>query len=59
MKIKDYKCKCGHDEFMFIKQKSATVGIYCMRCGRWLKWADKNERNIFKALQQQIYGETK
>lgn len=35
MKISDYKCKCG-----------MHVGIYCNKCGKWLKWANKNERNL-------------
>ena len=45
MKIKDYKCKCGHDSFFFLSKGNA-VGIYCKKCGKWLKWADKNERNL-------------
>ena len=45
MKIKDYKCKCGHDDFFFSDNGNQT-GIYCSRCGMWLKWADKNERNL-------------
>ena len=45
MKIKDYKCKCGHDDFFFA-DKGNQKGIYCSYCGKWLKWADKNERNL-------------
>lgn len=45
MKIKDYKCKCGHDDFFFSDNSNQT-GIYCSRCGMWLKWADKNEQNL-------------
>lgn len=45
MRIKDYKCRCGNDDFFF-----ATVGnqngIYCSYCGKWLKWANKNELNL-------------
>ena len=47
MKIKDYKCKCGCDDFAFV-EVSLTLGIYCTYCGRWLKWANKNERNLLK-----------
>lgn len=45
MIIKDYKCKCGHDDFFFSDNGNQT-GIYCSRCGMWLKWADKNEQNL-------------
>lgn len=45
MKIKDYKCKCGHNDFFFA-DKNNQKGIYCTYCGRWLKWADKDEQNL-------------
>lgn len=45
MKIKEYKCGCGHDEFFFA-DKGNQKGIYCSYCGKWLKWADKNEQNL-------------
>lgn len=47
MKIKDYKCKCGRDDFFF-KKVRVHIGIYCSYCGRWFKWADINERNLIK-----------
>lgn len=45
MKIKDYKCKCGHDDFLFA-DKGNQKGVYCSYCGKWLKWADKDEQNL-------------
>lgn len=45
MKIKDYKCKCGHDDFFFA-DKGSQKGIYCSYCGKWFKWADKDEQNL-------------
>lgn len=45
MKIKDYKCKCGHNDFFFA-DKGNQKGIYCTYCGKWLKWADKDEQNL-------------
>ncbi|MCR5144778.1 MAG: hypothetical protein K6B67_05660 [Lachnospiraceae bacterium] len=45
MKIKDNKCKCGHDDFFFA-EKGNQKGIYCSYCGKWLKWADKDEQNL-------------
>lgn len=46
MKISNYKCKCGNKDFFF-KEKGAHLGIYCKKCGRWLKWSDKNERHLY------------
>lgn len=46
MKIKDYKCKCGSNDFFMSSLKGKPTGIYCSRCGKWLKWADKDERNL-------------
>ena len=50
MKIKGYKCKCGHDDFFFA-DKGNQKGIYCSYCGKWLKWADKDEQNL--AMKQE------
>ena len=41
MQIKDYKCKCGHNDFFFV-DKGSKKGIYCTYCGKWVKWADKD-----------------
>ena len=45
MKIKDYTCKCGNDIF-FMSGNNNQIGIYCSKCGKWLKWADKDEKNL-------------
>lgn len=50
MKIKDYKCKCGHNDFFFA-DKGNQKGIYCSYCGKWLKWAGKDEQNL--AMKQE------
>ncbi len=50
MKIKDYKCKCGHDDFFFA-DKGNQKGIYCTNCGKWVKWANKDEQNL--AMKQE------
>lgn len=50
MKIKDYKCRCGHDDFFLSTPENCIgenhVGIYCSYCGKWFKWADKDEKNL-------------
>lgn len=56
MKIKEYKCGCGHDEFFFADKGNQT-GIYCSYCGKWLKWADKNEQNLAMKQESQSSSE--
>lgn len=46
MQIKDYQCKCGSKDLFALKKSETQVGIYCKNCGRWLKWADKHEKNL-------------
>lgn len=45
MQVKEYRCKCGHYDFFFA-DKGQQKGIYCSYCGKWLKWADKDEQNL-------------
>lgn len=52
MEIKDYKCKCNHNDFFFAN-KGNQKGIYCSYCGKWFKWADKDEQNL--AMKQESY----
>lgn len=43
-----YQCKkCDSSDFWFMK-KGEHLGIYCINCGRWLKWADKDEQNFYE-----------
>lgn len=61
MKIKNYKCKvCGSDDFFLgevSNYKVNAIGIYCNSCGRWLKWASKDERNLMiKQSLNEAYG---
>lgn len=50
MKIKNYKCRCGQDDFFLSTPENCIgenhVGIYCSSCGKWFKWADKDEKNL-------------
>ena len=50
MKIKDFQCKCGYNDFFFA-DKGNQKGIYCSYCGKWIKWADKDEQNL--AMKQE------
>ena len=47
MKIKNLKCSCGRDDFFASKEGNHT-GLYCSYCGKWLKWANKEEKRLIK-----------
>jgi hypothetical protein len=48
------KCKCGNDEKFFLQNGQANnqVGLYCDRCGKWLKWASKDDKNIYNYKEE-------
>ena len=54
MKIKNYKCHgCGSDDFYAeTSAQGNKVGLYCLYCGKWLKWANKEEKRLL------IHGQT-
>lgn len=52
-KLNGLKCECGNDEFFF-RHKKIHIGAYCSRCGRWLKWLNKDEQNISDLFFEQF-----
>lgn len=61
MKIAKYNCKCGSNDFFLGTPLNAAdsmhIGIYCNKCGKWLKWANKDERNLLiKQALNEAYG---
>lgn len=52
MIISKYTCnKCGSHDFFFEKENEyhhMHIGIYCANCGHWIKWADKDDKNLMK-----------
>ena len=40
-------CYCGSHEFELLDD-GPHKGIYCAKCGKWFKWANKEEINMFK-----------
>lgn len=48
--MKQYKCKCGCMEF-FTKESGSATGLYCKKCGKWIKWLGKNELRLFEHEQ--------
>lgn len=47
-----YQCKCGSIE-MFIGQSGNNTGLYCSKCGKWIKWLNKNELRAFEHEQKE------
>lgn len=31
----------------FIEEKGTQVGLYCDKCGKWIKWLTKDEARLF------------
>lgn len=62
MTIKNYKCVCGYGKFILNQDApGAHTGIYCASCGRWYKWANRNEKRLWCIYQEeteyrQIWG---
>lgn len=56
MRIKDFKCSsCNNNDFKFMVNSNNRnlVGIYCSYCGKWLKWANKDEKNLMKLAESE------
>ena len=51
--LNDIKCKCGNNKFFF-KHNKMHIGVYCSKCGCWVKWASKNEKNIAEQFFSQF-----
>ena len=44
--MKQTKCrKCGNDSY-FTQVKGNNMGAYCCKCGAWIRWLNKDERNL-------------
>lgn len=39
--------KCGIVDG-FIEEKGAQTGLYCDKCGRWIKWLPRDEARLLK-----------
>lgn len=48
------KCnRCG-SEHVFLRSSGNNVGIYCGDCGKWIKWATKDEIRVIEYKQAEI-----
>lgn len=57
MRLKDYKChECGGENFTYNEKKNKII---CAYCGKYLKFANKDERNLFENLRNHFsYADT-
>lgn len=50
-----YKCsKCGCENF-FTKKSGNQTGLYCSKCGKWIKWLGKDELRVFENDKKRKY----
>ncbi len=55
--LSKYACnKCGKQVFFHVK-KGAKTGIYCSYCGAWLKWVNKDDKNLIIAAIEDLKKE--
>ncbi len=61
MIISNIKCKCGCENVYFMVQpnRNNVIGIYCVSCGGWIKWANKNEKRLYERSKKTEKGGTK
>lgn len=45
--MNEIQCKCGCKDIEAI-EKGQHIGIYCKNCGKWIKWASKEEASMLK-----------
>lgn len=44
-------CKCGSEEIL-ATQSNNHVKVICAKCGRYIKFANKQEKNLIEAITQ-------
>lgn len=51
MKIMESICtKCGSKDF-HLEIKGNNTGLYCNKCGKWIKWLSKDEVRAFEVTE--------
>ena len=44
-------CKCGSED-IFASQSNQHIKLICAKCGRYIKFANKNEKNLIQEILQ-------
>lgn len=43
------ECSCGNKEF-YTQVKGTQTGLYCTKCGKWIKWLSKQEKGLYEYI---------
>lgn len=43
----------------FTEKKGAQIGLYCDKCGRWIKWLSGDEARLFKHNEIRMLNENR
>lgn len=50
-----HKClKCNNTDDFVITRKGPHIGLYCKKCGAWIKWIKKNEGKVYQITMDDI-----
>lgn len=52
MRLPGVICKCGSEEIFVSQSDQHTKLIICAKCGRYIKFANKQEKNLIEAILQ-------
>ena len=51
MRLPGVICKCGSED-IFASQSKQHIKLICVKCGRYIKFANKNEKNLMQEILQ-------
>lgn len=51
MRLPGVICKCGSED-IFASQSKQHIKLICAKCGRYIKFANKNEKNLMQEILQ-------
>ena len=46
--INKFVCSKCNGTFTFIKKNNTQTGLYCSRCGKWIKWLSKEKIRLYE-----------
>jgi len=46
--INNFICSKCNGTFTFIKKNNTQTGLYCSKCGKWIKWLGKEEIRLYE-----------
>lgn len=53
------KCDKCNSEKLFVEIQGTRKGLYCSKCGKWLKWINKDEFQVAKVKHYEIINKDK